>query len=181
MSRPVAAELSKVLGQSVIIENKPGAATAVGTQAARYAPADGYTLLYQANSIVTNLYALKQPGYALADFTPVVMLGQGAFVLMTSTKHPFNTLQELVAYGKANPGKLNYSTTGPGSPASVVSYRLGLAAGMDWVEIPFKGGAEATQAVMSGDSHAFAASQGSPLIHANPDKMRMAAISAREA
>ena len=108
------------------------------------------------------------------------MLGQGAFVLMTSTKHPFNTLQELIAYGKANPGKLNYSTTGPGTPASIVSYRLGQAAGMDWVEIPFKGGAEATQAVMSGDSHAFAASQGAPLIHANPDKMRMAAISAEK-
>ncbi len=179
-SRPVAAELAKLLGQSVVIENKPGAGTLVGTQAAKQAPADGYTLLYQATSLVTNLYAIKQPGYALADFTPVVMLGQGAFVLMTSTKHPFNNLQELVAHGKANPGKLNYSTTGPGSPASIVSYRLGQAAGMDWVEIPFKGGAEATQAVMSGDSHAFAASQGAPLIHANPDKMRMAAISAEK-
>jgi tripartite-type tricarboxylate transporter receptor subunit TctC len=178
MSRPVAAELSKVLGQSVIIENKPGGGTVVGTQAAKYAPADGYTLLYQSNSLITNLVALKQPGYALSDFTPVGTLGQGAFVLMTSTKHPFKSLQELVAYGKANPGKLNYSTTGPGSPASIVSFKLGQAAGMDWIEIPFKGGAEATQAVMSGDSHAFAASQGAPLIHANPDKMRMAAISA---
>ena len=178
--RPVAAELSKILGQTVIIENKPGAGTAVGTQAARYAPADGYTLLYQSNSLVTNLYALKQPGYSLSDFKPVGMLGQGAFVLMVSSKYPFTSLQDLVAYGKANPGKLNYSTTGSGSPASIVSYRLGQAAGMDWMEIPFKGGAEATQAVMSGDTHAFAASQGAPLIHANPDKMRMAAISAEK-
>lgn len=176
--RPVAAELSKALGQTVIVENKPGGGTVVGTQAAKYAPADGYTLLYQSNSLVTNMYALKQPGYALSDFKPVSMLGQGAFVLMVSSKYPFMSLQDLVAYGKANPGKLNYSTTGPGSPASIVAYRLGLAAGMDWTEIPFKGGAEATQAVMSGDSHAFAASQGAPLIHANPDKMRMAAISA---
>ena len=113
MSRPVAAELGKVLGQTVIIENKPGAGTLVGTQALKQAPADGYTLIYQASSLVTNLYTMKQPGYTLADFTPVGMLGQGAFVLMTSMKHPFNTLQELVAYGKANPGKLNYSTTGP--------------------------------------------------------------------
>lgn len=179
-SRPVALELGKALGQSVVIENRPGAGALVGTQAAKQAPADGYTLLYQSSALVTNLYTIKQPGYALADFTPVAMLGQGAFVLMTSMKHPFKTLQELVAYGKANPGKLNYSTTGPGSPASIVSYRLGRAAGMDWVEIPFKGGADATQAVMSGDSHAFAASQGAPLIHANPDKMRMAAISAEQ-
>ena len=180
MSRPVAAELSKVLGQSVIIENKPGAGTLVGTQALKQAPADGYTLIYQASSLVTNLYTMKEPGYALADFTAVTMLGQGAFVLMTSMKHPFNTLQELVAYGKANPGKLNYSTTGPGTPASIVSFRLAKAAGMEWVEIPFKGGAEAAQAVMGGDTHAFAASQGAPLIHANPDKMRMAAISAEK-
>lgn len=178
MSRPVALELGKALGQSVVIENRPGAGTLVGTQAAKQAPADGYTLLYQASTLVTNLYTMKQPGYTLADFTPVAMLGQGAFVLMTSTKHPFNTLQDLVAYGKANPGKLNYSTTGPGSPASIVSYRFGQAAGINWVEIPFKGGADATQAVMAGDSHAFAASQGAPLIHANPDKMRMAAITA---
>ena len=150
MSRPVAQELGKALGQSVVIENRPGAGTLVGTQAAKQAPADGYTLLYQASTLVTNLYTMKQPGYALADFTPVAMLGQGAFVLMTSMKHPFNTLQDLVAYGKANPGKLNYSTTGPGSPASIVSYRFGQAAGINWVEIPFKGGADATQAVMAG-------------------------------
>ena len=169
MSRPVAAELSKVLGQTVVIENKPGAGTLVGTQALKQAPADGYTLIYQASSLATNLYTMKEPGYTLADFTAVTMLGQGAFVLMTSMKHPFNTLQELVAYGKANPGKLNYSTTGPGTPAAIVSYRLGKAAAMDWVEIPFKGGADAAQAVMAGDTHAFAASQGAPLIHANPD------------
>ena len=180
MSRPVAAELSKVLGQTVVIENKPGAGTLVGTQALKQAPADGYTLIYQASSLATNLYTMKEPGYTLADFTAVTMLGQGAFVLMTSMKHPFNTLQELVAYGKANPGKLNYSTTGPGTPAAIVSYRLGKAAGMDWVEIPFKGGADAAQAVMTGDTHMFAASQGAPLIHANPDKMRMAAISAEK-
>ena len=72
MSRPVAAELGKVLGQSVVIENKPGAGTLVGTQATKQASADGYTLLYQASSLVTNLYTMKQPGYTLADFTPVV-------------------------------------------------------------------------------------------------------------
>jgi tripartite-type tricarboxylate transporter receptor subunit TctC len=180
MSRPVAAELGKLLGQSVIIENKPGAGTLVGTQATKQLPADGYTLLYQASTLVTNLYTMKQPGYTLADFTPVGMLGQGAFVLMLSAKHPFMSLQELVAYGKANPGKLNYSSTGPGSPASTISRKLSDAAGMNWVEIPFKGGAEAAQAVMAGDSHVFAASQGAPLIHANPDKMRMAAITAEK-
>ena len=180
MSRIIATELSKVIGQTVIIENKPGGNTVVGTQAARYAPADGYTLLYQSNTLVTNLVTLKQPGYALSDFRPVGMLSESAFVLMVSSKYPFNSLDDLVAYGKANPGKLNFSSTGSGSAASIIAYRLGQAAGISWTEIPFKGGAEATQAVMSGDTHAFAASQGAPLIHANPDKMRMAAITAGE-
>src|SRR5215510_12467556 len=66
VTRIVAAELGKVVGQTVIIENKPGGGTVIGTQAVRQAPADGYTLLYQSNSLVTNLVALKQPGYKLS-------------------------------------------------------------------------------------------------------------------
>jgi tripartite-type tricarboxylate transporter receptor subunit TctC len=180
VSRIIAAELGKVIGQTVIVENKPGANTLVGTQAVRYAPADGYTLLYQSNTLVTNLYAVKQPGYVLQDFKPVGMLSQSAFVLMVSAKNNLNSLKDYIDYGKANPGKLNVSTIGPGSAASVIAHRLGQAAGIEWTEIPFKGGAEATQAVMSGDTHAFAASQGAPLIHANLDKMRMAAITAEK-
>jgi len=180
ISRIVANELGKVIGQTVVVENRPGANTLVGTQSVRYAPADGYTLLYQSNTLVTNLHAVKQPGYALQDFKPVGMLSQSAFVFMVSSKHNFNSLNDFISYGKANPGKLNVSTIGPGSSASIITHRLGQAASINWTEIPYKGGAEATNAVMNGDTHAFAASQGAPLIHANLDKMRMAAITAEK-
>ena len=93
MSRMLATELGKVVGQTVIVENKPGAGTLVGTQATKNSPADGYTMLFQLRSLATNLYLLKQPGYALSDFKPVAMLGQSAYVLIASKKHPFHALQ----------------------------------------------------------------------------------------
>lgn len=179
VTRIVAVELGKTIGQTVIVENRPGGGTVIGTQAVRQAPADGYTLLYQSNSLVTNLVALKQPGYKLGDFTAVGALGNGAYVMAMSAKHPFKTLAEFVQYAKANPGKLNFSSTGMASAASIVGFKLGRAAGIDWTEIPFKGGAEATNSVMAGDSDVFFASQGAPLIHANPDKLRLMAITSQ--
>ena len=95
--RILATELGKVLGQTVIVENKPGAGTVIGTQATKTSAADGYTMLFQLSSLATNVYLMKQPGYALADFKPVAMLGQTAMVLVSSKK--FATLQDLVAFG----------------------------------------------------------------------------------
>jgi len=180
VTRPIAAELSKRLAQPVIVENKPGGGTLVGTQAVKYSPPDGYTLLFQADSLVTNLYTIKQPNYKLSDFKPVGMISGGAYVMVTSTSHPFRNLQDLIGYGREHPGELNYASTGPGSPASIIAAELGLAAKLEWTKIPFKGGAEATQAVMSRDVHAFVASQGAPLIHSGSDKMRMVAISSKK-
>jgi tripartite-type tricarboxylate transporter receptor subunit TctC len=171
-SRAVAAELGKVLGQSVIVENKPGAGTVIGTQTARNAPADGYTLLFQLSALATNLYAMKQPGYALSDFTPIGMLGQSSYILFASSKYPFHSVQDLVAYGKAHPNELNYSST----TSSVIGSRVKQALGLEWTEINYRGGAEATQAVMSGNVHLSILTQGAPLIHANLDKLRLLAV-----
>jgi tripartite-type tricarboxylate transporter receptor subunit TctC len=179
-SRAVGAELSKILGQSVVIENKPGGGTAIGTVAVKNSPADGYTILYQSDPMITNLYLMKQPGYVLADFKPVAGLSESAFVMVVTTKRPFNSLKDLVEYGKANPGKLLYATTGLGSPSSILSAKLGQAAKMDWVEVPHKGGAEATQATMTGVTDAFMISQGAPLLQGKPDTLKLFAISSSE-
>jgi tripartite-type tricarboxylate transporter receptor subunit TctC len=130
--------------------------------------------------LVTNLYLMKNPGYALADFKPIAGLSESAFVLAVTTKRPFKSLKDLIEYGRANPGKLFYATTGPGSPASILSAKLGQAAGIDWIEVPHKGGAEATQATMMGTTDAFMISQGAPLIQGNPDTLRLFAISSNE-
>lgn len=176
LSRAVATELGKVIGQNVVVENKPGGGTVIGTQAVKGSPADGYTLLFQLSALVNNLYSLKQPGYALSDFTPVGMLGQSAYVLIASSKYPFHSLQDLVAHAKAHPGELNYSAVG----FSVVGPRLREATGVEWTDINYKGGAEATQAVMSGTVHFSLPTQGAPLIHANRDKLRLLAVSSEK-
>ena len=177
MSRALATELGKVVGQSVIVENKPGAGTLIGTQAVKTAPADGYTVLFQLSSLATNIHVLKQPGYSLSDFKPVAMLGQSAMVLVASKK--FSTLQDLVAFGKAHPGELNCSGTGDGS-ATVIGSKLKQAAGIDWALINYKGGAEAVQAVMAGDVHISLPTQAAPLIYANPDKLNVLAVTSRK-
>lgn len=176
LCRIIATELGKAIGQSVIVENRPGGGTVIGTQAVKNAPADGYTILFQLGGLVSNLYSLKQPGYALADFTPVSMLGQSAYVLILSAKHPFKTLPEMIAYGKAHPGTLNYSLTGAGGAQAVMGSRIKRATGLEWSDINYKGGAEATQAVMSGDVHFSLPTQGAPLIHVNRDKLHLAAV-----
>lgn len=179
MSRILATELGKVIGQSVIVENKPGAGTVIGTQAAKVSPADGYTMLFQLSSLATNIYLMKQPGYSLADFKPVAMLGQSAYVLIASTKPPFPALRDLIAFGKAHPGQLNCSGTGDGA-ATVIGSKLKLAAGIDWTLINYKGGAEAVQAVMAGDVHCSLPTQAAPLIYANPDKLSILAVTSRK-
>jgi tripartite-type tricarboxylate transporter receptor subunit TctC len=177
--RMIAAELGKVVGQTVVVENRGGGGTVVGTQAAKTAPADGYTILYQLNSLATNVYSLKQPGYALSDFKPVAMFGEAAFVVISSQQSPFKTLQEMIAWGKANPGKLNVSATGDGAQA-VISNRLKQATGVDWAQINYRGGAESVQAVMTGDVHFSLPTQSAPLIHANPDKLKILAITSKK-
>jgi tripartite-type tricarboxylate transporter receptor subunit TctC len=177
--RMIAADLSKVIGQTVIVENRGGGGTVVGTQAAKTAPADGYTILYQLNALATNVYSLKNPGYALSDFKPVAMFGEAAFVVVSSQQAKFKTMQELIAWGKANPGKLNLSATGDGAQA-VISNRLKQATGVDWTQINYRGGAESVQAVMAGDVDFSLPTQSAPLIYANPDKLKILAITSKK-
>jgi tripartite-type tricarboxylate transporter receptor subunit TctC len=173
MGRILANELGKVIGQSVIVENKPGAGTVIGTQAAKGAPADGHTVLFQLSSLATNLYLVKQPGYSLSDFKPVAMLGQAAYVLIALKK--YSALKDLITFGKTHPGELNCSGTGDGA-ATVIGSRLQQAAGINWALINYRGGAPAVQAVMTGEVHLSLPTQAAPLIYANPDKLSVLAI-----
>lgn len=178
-SRILAAELSKAIGQNVLVENRPGGGTVIGTQAVKNAPADGYTILFQLSSLATNVYLLKQPGYALADFSAVAMLGQAGYVLVAGQNSKFPTIRELIAFGKANPGALNASGTADGA-ATVIGSKLKRATGVDWALINYKGGAEAVQAVMAGDVHFSLPTQAAPLIYANPDRLRILAVTSKK-
>lgn len=173
LARAVARDLAKDLGQSVIVENRPGGGTLVGTLAAKNSRADGYTILFQLSGLATNLYSLKQPGYSLADFAAIGMLGQSSYIMFASAKYQIASPAELVSFAKENPGQLNNAATS----FSVVGAKLKRALGIEWTDIYYKGGAEAAQAVMSGDAHFSLLTQGAPLIYANQDKLRLMAVS----
>lgn len=180
VSRAFADEASKVIGQPIVVENRGGAGTAIGTQTARQAPADGYTLLFGSGTMISTMLALKDPGYAMKDFTPVTMLGDQFYVLMVPKALPINNAKEFVEYAKKNPSKMNYGMLGPGSPSHVLADRLARSAGFQWQDIAFRGGTPALTAVMSNDVQGYFATQTFSTGYVNSDKIRLLGIGAEQ-
>ena len=153
ISRIIAQRLSDSLGQSVIVENKPGANGTIGLDAAAKAPADGYTLLLSTSSIVLNnpfLYnKLSYDWYK--DFAPISMVGIASQVLVVSPNSPIKKVSDLVALAKANPGKINYGAGAKGNTAHLAAEKFKSAAGIDIVHIPYKGNGQATVALVAGE------------------------------
>jgi tripartite-type tricarboxylate transporter receptor subunit TctC len=158
VARSFNAELGAALGRSVIVENRAGAGGTIGTGSVAKAPPDGQTLILAAAShtIAGSLYA-KLPYDPLKDFTPVAHVGNVDYVLLTSSTIPPRTLAEFVAYGRANPGKLNYATAGNGSATHLSMAYFASLAGIDMVHIPYKATGEAVNEVLAGRSHAVIA------------------------
>lgn len=142
--------LSEVLGQPVIIQNQGGAAGLIGIRSVVNAPPDGYTILYTTSVVAINPLLDAQAGYKFEDLVALGSGGQFPYVLLANEKQPFKTVPELVAYAKAHPGKLNYASLGKGSPTQLFMARLMAAAGIDLVEIQYKGAAPAFQDLAGG-------------------------------
>ena len=151
IARPVAIRLSEKLGQSVVVENKPGAQAMIGMELVAKSPPDGYTLLVAPSGPMTINPAIysKLPYSPTADFTPISLMGQFPLVLAVSTKHPFTTVKELVEFAKANPDKANYGASA--SPFQLAAELFNQRAGTKFVHIPYKGSGDTAQAVASGD------------------------------
>jgi tripartite-type tricarboxylate transporter receptor subunit TctC len=150
MARVVMDQVGRQLGQTVVVENRPGAGGTIGANAVAKAAPDGYTILaFGALGTAQALYA-KLP-YGLDDFTAVVPFGRQPLVVVASPAR-YKTLQDLVAAGKANPDGLNYSTAGVGSASHFGAERLRVSAGFKAQHIPFKGAAEAVTDVIAGRS-----------------------------
>ena len=140
-ARSMAPFLSAELGQPVIVENKPGAGNIIAAEYVARSPADGYTLLLAPDPVLaTNplLYS-KLPYDAVKDFAPVTMLVRFGLGSVISSAVPANSLQELVAYARANPGKLNYGSFGPGTAPHLVMELFNSVAGVNIVHVPYKG------------------------------------------
>lgn len=151
-ARVLAPLLQQQLGQPVVVENKPGASGITGgSYVVRSAP-DGYTLLVSALSEVQNFYYLKVPYNALTDLDPVGKIVDGPpLVLIVKSKSPYTKFADLIAYAKAHPGKVNFSTSGAATTPAIAVSQLDLLAGTKIVQIPYKGTSPAATAVAASD------------------------------
>jgi tripartite-type tricarboxylate transporter receptor subunit TctC len=154
VGRLLADRLGKAMGQSAVVENRPGSGTLVGTDLVAKAPADGYTLLVgSVSNLALNpgLYP-NIPYDSLRDFEPVGLAVAYSYTLVARKDLPFANLRELIAYAKANPKKLTYASGGSGSGQHVLAAALWNLAGVEAVHVPYRGAPEIITAVMGGSA-----------------------------
>jgi len=151
LGRLIAAELAPVLGQGVVVENRPGANGNIGLTAAARATPDGYTLVVASGVVLINPSINKVAYDPLKDFAPVAFLGASPNVLLTRTGSAVTSVAELVRKAKAEPGKITYATPGVGSISQLAVELLKLRAGLDMVHVPYQGAAPAAQAALAGN------------------------------
>lgn len=150
-ARLVAARLSEKLGQPVVVENKPGGGSNIGSAFVARSKPDGYTLLLGTVANTTNMGVYDNMGYdTVKDFEHITQIMSSPSILVVNKDMPVKTLQELIAYAKANPGKLSYASSGAGGMQHHAGEMLKLRAGIDVLHIPYKGAAPALNDVMSG-------------------------------
>jgi tripartite-type tricarboxylate transporter receptor subunit TctC len=153
MARLIASALPATLGQNVIVENKPGAGNTLGSRIAAEAAPDGYTLMVSAASgMIISPIIYKTAGYDAASFAAVALITETPQLLVINPQLPFKSVAELVAYAKANPGKLNYSTGGNGTLPHLAAELFKRTTGTDIVHVPYKGGGPALIGVVAGEA-----------------------------
>lgn len=151
IARAITDKMSQSMGQQLVVENKAGASGTIGQAQLAQAAPDGYTIMVHSSSHTVSPHTFaKLPFDTLADFAPVTPISSTPNVLVISPAKNIKTLQELLAYGRANPGKLNFASAGQGSATHLNAEKFKLAAKIDAVNVPFKGSAEAVTEVMAG-------------------------------
>ena len=153
MARLIGQRLTATLGQSFVIDNRPGAGGTIGARAAAEADADGYTLLLgNTSTLVLGPLTYRNVGYdPTKNFAPIAMLGTTSNFLIVHPGFAPRSVADLVALAKAQPGQLNYSSPGSGTPPHLIGEMFKLKAGIDVVHVPYKGGGPSAQAVVAGE------------------------------
>jgi tripartite-type tricarboxylate transporter receptor subunit TctC len=179
IGRVVSDLVGKRLGQQIIVDNRGGAATVIGAELAARAPADGYTLLLATITTLAVTPALqkKLPYHPERDFAPISMLAAQPYLLASSPSLPAPSVKQLVAYAKANPGKLNFASAGIGSGAHLAGEMLKHMAALDVVHVPYKGTGPAITDLISGQVSYMFGGISAIQPHAQAGKLRVLAVS----
>jgi tripartite-type tricarboxylate transporter receptor subunit TctC len=176
ISRLMAQWLSERLGQPVVVDNRPGGGTSLGTQAVVSSPPDGYTLLFTASTHTINVSLQQLPFNFLRDITLVAGLSELPLVLDVSPKLPVKDLKEFVAYAKANPGKVNIASFGAATISHLAIEFFKVTTGVDVVHVPYRGGAQIMTDLISGQIQAAVDSLPSSLPHIRSGAIRALAL-----
>jgi tripartite-type tricarboxylate transporter receptor subunit TctC len=181
IARLIGQSLAASLGQPVVIDNRPGAGGVVGNEFAAKQPSDGYTLLLITGAYPVQAAMLKSlPFDPLADIAMVSLLTTYPFVISVRPDSPFRTLGELIAYAKANPGKLNYPSSGIGTVHHLSGELLNAMAGIEMVHVPFRGGASPLTEVLGGRVDLLLEAMTLSIGQIQSGKLRALAVTSRE-
>ena len=177
VARTIADRLGRALGQSIVVENLSGGGGVVGSLATARAAPDGYTLMVgYVGTHGTNPAVRKLPYDAVRDFTPIAMVGGTPNVLVVSPSLPVASLRELVAYAKANPGRLSYGSSGPGTLTHLAMEQLKIAADLDVVHIPYRGIGPAFIDLLGGQTQIMFPGLAAALPHIKAAKVKAIAV-----
>ncbi len=169
--------LSERLGQQYIVENKPGASGNIGTDTVAKAPADGYTLLQIVTPHAINSALYSNLGFDfMRDIAPVAYVARLAYVVVVNPSVPAKTIPELIAYAKANPGKINYGSAGQGTPQNISCELFKMMTGVDLLHVPYRGGALAINDLVSGHVQVIFAPVSEALQQIKTGKLRALAV-----
>lgn len=176
VGRPLAASMEKTLGQPVVVVNRSGAGGAIGMTAAAKADPDGYTILMALSSIsifpVSDPLNGKPAPYQISDFVPIALVTADPTVLVVGANSSFKTVKDFVEYAKANPGKINFSSSGVYGTLHVAMEMFANAAGIKLFHVPYQGGGPAVRALLAGEVQALASGPAAAMGQIQAGKMR---------
>ena len=181
LARELAAELQKKFGQPFVVDNRPGASGNIGIEAVAKSPPDGYTILVVSNTLVTNpALSASVPYDATKDFAPITMAATLPVALVVADAVPAKNLQELIAYAKANPGKLSYGSAGIGAPHHLTTEYFMSRTGTTMLHVPFKGQGQIVPELLAGRVDVAFLAISSVVQHLKTGKIRGIAVTSAQ-
>ena len=180
IGRLIAQHIAEPLGQSVIVDNRAGAAGAIGSEVVAKAEPDGYTLLMGSTTVISVNPALQKLPYKPTDFSPITMVAFVPHVLAINAEVPANNLKEFVAWAKANAGKVSYASAGPGTPHHIAGEMFKSLAGIDMLQVPYKGTGPAMVDLLSNRVQFMSVEAVAALPHVKAGKLKALGVATAE-